>query len=69
MLPYLSFGVLVFMLLAGFFLGTMFGYLIKELGARRFGYDPEGGKPLPQTSERGAKIIPFPMKGRRRKAS
>ena len=71
MLPYLSFGVLMFMLLAGFFLGTMFGYFIKEVGLRRFFSDPDGGEPVPRPApaEGSAKIIPFPINRRHRKAS
>lgn len=72
MFPYLSFSVVVFMLLAGFALGTLFGFSLKKLSW----FDGDGGElvPLPEQLEAdarkaerfgGAQVIPM----RRRKAS
>jgi hypothetical protein len=72
MFPYLSFAVVVFMLFAGFALGTLFGFSIRKLSW----FDGDGGElvPLPEQVEAdarkavqfgGAAVIPMP----RRKAS
>ena len=72
MFPYLSFSVVVFMLFAGFALGTIFGFAMKKLSW----FDGDGGEvlPLPEQVEAdarkaaqfgGAQVIPM----RRRKAS
>ena len=72
MFPYLSFSVVVFMMFAGFALGTLFGFSLKKLSW----FDGDGGEvvPLPEQVEAdaqkaarfgGAQVIPM----RRRKAS
>jgi hypothetical protein len=78
MFPYLDFAVVSFVLFAGFGLGALFGYFLKDINFKSF-FDGDGGElvRLPDLTDvnsqsRGnlAQIIPFPgRRARRRKAS
>jgi hypothetical protein len=76
MFPYLDFAVVSFVLFAGFGLGALFGYFLRELRARTF-FDGDGGELIalqdvtdarsPRRSDR-AEVVAFPSIGRGRKA-
>jgi hypothetical protein len=76
MFPYLDFAVVSFVLFAGFGLGALFGYFLKDIDFKSF-FDGDGGEliTLQKATEadganRGtlAEIIPFPSRRSRRKA-
>lgn len=71
MFPYLDFAVVSFVLFAGFLLGALFGYFLKEMRARSY-FDGDG-EPIPMQDVTEARldlarVIPFPA-GRHRRAS
>jgi hypothetical protein len=68
MFPYLDFGVVSFVLFAGFGLGVLFGYFLKDTRAY---FDGDGGEliPVPALTEAKsgrrpdlAEVIPFPRR-------
>lgn len=66
MFPYLDFALVSFVLFAGFGLGMLLGYLIKDAPRRSF-FDGDGGELIAfpdlteaRAADAGAEIIPFP---------
>jgi hypothetical protein len=57
MFPYLSYGLVLFVLAGGFVLGALFGWTLKDINLRRF-FDGDGGEPLPFRRRRLETITP-----------